>query len=57
MQINSFLLLRTTSDKGVPGQGNPCLSPLLSVPALPAERAVGGRVLVDGLQEEKRGDA
>lgn len=47
MQINSFPLLRTTSDKGVPGQSNPfnvpgCLSPLLSFPALPAERAVGG---------------
>ena len=42
MQINSFLLLRTTSDKGVPGQSNPsnvpsCLSPLLSFPVLPAE--------------------
>lgn len=47
MQINSFPLLRTTSDKGVPGQSNPfnvpgCLSPLLSFPALPAVRAVGG---------------
>lgn len=47
MQINSFPLLRTTSDKGVPGQSNPfnvpgCLSPLLSFPALPAVWAVGG---------------
>lgn len=57
MQINSFPLLRTTSDKGVPRQSNPfnvpsCLSPLLSFPVLPATRAVGGgERAVDWLQE------
>lgn len=47
MQIDSFLLLRTTSDKGVPRQSSPfrvlgCLSPSLSFPALPTVQAVGG---------------
>lgn len=61
MQINSFPLLRTTSDRGVPRQSNPfnvpsCLSPLLSFPVLPAEsygRWGGGCGLVArGMREE-----
>lgn len=62
MQINSFLLLRTTSDKGVPGQSNPfnvpgCFLPLLSFPALPAEPSARGGEGGCGLAaQEMRGE-